>query len=88
MAMQRLMNLLRNSQTSCTDSECIQDGGPMSRDPSGSGYNMMMMIMIGWLIVATALYILRPSTMRRSLDEKPSPARGNGGDNPPAPPIH
>jgi len=90
MAMQRLMNLLRNSQTSCTDSECIQDG-PLPGDPSaaGGGFNMMMIMMIGWIIIATALFLLRPATMRRSLDEKPAANRDNGGSDshPPAPPI-
>jgi hypothetical protein len=89
MAMQRLMNLLRNSQTSCNDNECIQDG-PLPGDPAtAGGYSMMMMMMFGWIIVATALFLLRPATMRRSVNEKPHPNPGNdgGSHNPPAPPI-
>lgn len=47
--------------------------GPNS-DPSGaSGFSTMMMMMIGWLVIATALYLLRPSSMRRQGNEKPAP---------------
>jgi len=88
MAMQRLMNLLRNSQSYCTDNECIQDlPGPNSDPSSAGGFSMMMMMMIGWLVIATALFLLRPSSMRRQGNEKPSPMGGGNGD-PPAPSVH
>lgn len=46
--------------------------GPNS-DPSGaSGFSTMMLMMIGWLVIATALFLFRPSSMRRQGDEKPS----------------
>lgn len=87
MAMQRLLNMLRDSQSSCNDNECIQDM-PGPQDPSAGGFNMMMMMMIGWLVVATALFLLRPQSLRRSSgDGKPRSGMGDRGGNPPAPPV-
>lgn len=34
----------------------------------------MMMIMLGWLVIATALFLLRPSSLRNHGDGKPSPS--------------
>jgi len=90
MAMQRLMNLLRNSQSYCTDNECIQELPGPNSDPSGAGgFSTMMMMMIGWLVIATALFLLRPSSMRRQTsNEKPAPMGGGGNGEPPAPSVH
>jgi len=42
-------------------------------DLAGSGFSMMMMMMvIGWLVIATALFLLRPASLRRQSNEKPS----------------
>jgi len=41
-------------------------------DLAGGGFSMMMMMMIGWLVIATALFLLRPASLRRQLNEKPS----------------
>ena len=38
--------------------------------PDG-GYSMMMFLM-GWIVVATALFLLRPSSLRNRGDQKPS----------------
>jgi hypothetical protein len=89
MAMQRLMNLLRQSQSYCTDTECIQDMPGAPADPSAGGFNMMMMMMVGWLVIATALFLLRPASLRRRRNEKPSMRDQNDrGPEPPAPSVH
>ncbi|XP_041347944.1 small integral membrane protein 14-like [Gigantopelta aegis] len=83
-AMQRLINLLRNSQNYCTDNQCLQDLPGPNATPDG-GYSTMMMMMLGWLVVATALFLLRPPSLRNRGDEKP--ARNNDpSSNPPPPP--
>ncbi|XP_076472915.1 small integral membrane protein 14-like [Babylonia areolata] len=84
-AMQRLINLLRNSQNTCTDSGCLTDDMPGPSSPDG-GYSSMMMMMIGWLVVATALFLLRPPSLRDHGNGKPSPSGGDGSNNPPPPP--
>ncbi|ESN99742.1 hypothetical protein HELRODRAFT_185806 [Helobdella robusta] len=87
-AMRRLLNLLRNSQSYCTENECIQDLPGPSSDMSSSfyGFSMMTMMIIGWLVVATALFLLRPPSLRRSNDGKPR-NQGEPGNQDPPPPV-
>ena len=44
-------------------------GGP----DAASGY---MMLMLGWVFVASLLYFLRPNALRAQGNEKPSPSQG------------
>ncbi|XP_064612145.1 small integral membrane protein 14-like [Liolophura sinensis] len=88
-AMQRLLNMLRNSQNTCSDTECLQEL-PGSNTALDGGFNTMMMMMLGWLVIATALFLFRPQSLRGRGDSKP--AGGGGGGNgpsppPPAPPV-
>ncbi|XP_013382479.1 small integral membrane protein 14-like [Lingula anatina] len=86
-AMQRLINLLRNSQSYCTDNECVQDMPGPNGNPADGGFNVMM-IMMAWLVIATALFLLRPASLRNRGDQKPSGNGNNGPNNhPPAPPV-
>jgi len=86
-AMQRLLNLLRNSQGTCTDNECVQDMPGPNGELNAGGMGMTMMMMMGWLVVATALFLMRPNSLRRTGLEKPAnPDNGNGGGNDPPPP--
>ncbi|KAK7469733.1 hypothetical protein BaRGS_00036264 [Batillaria attramentaria] len=86
-AMQRLINLLRNSQNTCTDTECYTDL-PGQNAPDG-GMSTVMMMMIGWLVVATALFLLRPPSLRERGDQKPSGPGGSGSNPPPpGPSVH
>uniref|UniRef100_A0A8C5SFN1 Small integral membrane protein 14 n=1 Tax=Laticauda laticaudata TaxID=8630 RepID=A0A8C5SFN1_LATLA len=70
-AMRRLINLLRQSQSYCTDTECLQElPGP---SPSIENDISVTMIMVGWLVVALVLFLMRPISLRRSMtSEKPS----------------
>lgn len=45
--------------------------GP-NEDLAAGGFSMLMMMMIGWLVIATALFLLRPASLRRQSNEKPS----------------
>lgn len=86
-AMQRLMNLLRNSQNTCTDNQCMTDLPGPDGQPDG-GYSMMMFLM-GWMVIATALFLLRPPSLRNRGDQKPSRPGGNGPQPPPpGPGVH
>lgn len=85
-AMRRLINMLRDSQNACTDSGCETSPNDPSSPNCSEGY---MMLMLGWVVVATLLYLLRPRTLRVSGDEKPAPSSGDGSGNPPAgPSVH
>jgi len=89
-AMQRLLNLLRNSQDYCADNECVQDLPGPNGDMGVGGMGMTMMMMMGWLVVATALFLMRPNSLR---NDNQKPARnaddhgGNDGPPPPPPPA-
>jgi len=85
--MQRLLNLLRNSQNYCSDNQCVQDMPGPQGDPAGDGMSMTMMMMMGWVVIATALFLLRPPSLRRVGDQKPRPAEGDDQPPPPPPPV-
>ncbi|KAK3803245.1 hypothetical protein RRG08_013828 [Elysia crispata] len=85
-AMRRLMNMLRNSQNACTDSGCDQLPDTPNAPVGADGY---MMLMLGWVFVATLLYFMRPRNLRQSGDGKPAPSSGDGnGPAPPGPAVH
>lgn len=87
-AMRRLLSMLRNSQTSCTDSDCTQDfTGPDGVGGLFGGSNMMYTIMMMWAVAAVALFFMRPASMRRGGDRKPPPDTDSNSGNDPAPPV-
>ena len=49
--------------------------GPEGVAPDG-GYSSMMFMMMGWVVMATALFLLRPKSLRAQGNEKPAPGRG------------
>jgi len=90
-AMQRLLTMLRDGQSYCTDSECMEP--PMSGNANPGDSTMLLMAL--WMIVAVALFFMRPDSARRSQDptdatqEKAAAAIGtnNNNNNPPPPPA-
>jgi hypothetical protein len=82
-AMRRLLSLLRNSQTYCTDNECVDLQSNVSNSGSDN-FTWMMCMMIG----AVILYVMRPNSLRRRQNEplnKPSPEDNNSNNQPPPP---
>ena len=57
-----MFGILNNSLT-------VSVPGPDGQ-PDG-GYSMMMFLM-GWMVIATALFLLRPSSLRNRGDQKPA----------------
>ncbi|XP_061881975.1 small integral membrane protein 14 [Entelurus aequoreus] len=90
-AMRRLINLLRNSQSYCTDSECPPDmpGPSMEGLLEGGGDLTVPMMLMGWVVLAVILFLLRPSTLRGSSAAAAKPDRAHSSDErePPAPPV-
>ncbi|CAM4853809.1 unnamed protein product [Rotaria socialis] len=89
--MNRLTSMLRNAQTTCTDTECFT--GPLPGQPNadvGSTGMTNMYLMIGiWLAIAFLLFIFRPRTLRSNRDNLGKPNnQGPRRDNrePPPPP--
>ena len=67
----------------------FQDGNLPGPSESGPADSFLMMTMI-WAILAIALYLFRPSSLRNQGDQKPSQppgGNGNGGGNDPEPPA-
>ncbi|KAE8629401.1 hypothetical protein XENTR_v10000480 [Xenopus tropicalis] len=85
-AMRRLINLLRQSQSYCTDNECFQElPGPNSS--TDGGFNIAMIAM-AWLVIGVTLYLLRPRSLRgNGPSAKPNSPHSNQGPEPPAPPV-
>ncbi|XP_052360854.1 small integral membrane protein 14 isoform X4 [Oncorhynchus keta] len=70
-AMRRLINLLRQSQSYCTDTECPQDlPGPSGS--VGGGDLTVPVVLMGWMVLVLLLFLLRPNSLRGS----PSPPAG------------
>jgi hypothetical protein len=92
-AMNRLTNMLRNAQTTCTDTECFT--GPLPGQPNTGGgdtgmMNMYLMLAI-WLAIAFLLFIFRPRTLRNNRDHLGKPDNQDpprGGQDPPGPEVH
>jgi len=83
-AMRRLISLLRNSQSFCTDEQCFGNPpGPGNNDDSGM---TMMYMAIAWVIAALVLYLIRPQSLRGGGDEKPAPDRNDNNDSNRQPP--
>ncbi|XP_075005052.1 small integral membrane protein 14 isoform X3 [Calonectris borealis] len=83
-AMRRLINLLRQSQSYCTDTECLQElPGPNSSSDNGISFAMIMM---AWVVIALVLFLLRPSNLRGS-NTAGKPTSPHNGQEPPAPPV-
>lgn len=84
MAMRRLISLLRNSQSYCTDNECLQDM-PGPQGGGGQGEMNFFLMAAAWVVIALVMFLLRPASLRnRGGDEKPS---NNQGPSPPPAPI-
>jgi len=87
MAMRRLLSLLRQSQSYCTDNECTDGTLPGPSESTGGAADSFLMMTMIWAMLAIALYLFRPSSLRNQGDQKPSQPPGGGGNNDPEPPA-
>ncbi|XP_073417194.1 small integral membrane protein 14 isoform X2 [Dendrobates tinctorius] len=86
-AMRRLINLLRQSQSYCTDIECLQEL-PGPHTSSSDGGISIAMIVMAWLVIGFTLYLLRPRSLRGSrATGKPTTPHNDRSHEPPAPPV-
>ncbi|TRY72118.1 hypothetical protein TCAL_00278 [Tigriopus californicus] len=87
MAMRRLLSLLRQSQSYCTDNECLQDGGLPGPTPGvGGGLGgdgSFLMMTMAWMFVAMVLFFLRPNSLRHDAGPNKPGSRGSDGDDHP-----
>lgn len=86
-AMRRLISLLRNSQSYCTDAECFQEmPGPLPQDTTSIGGFNFLLFTLAWMVIAMALYFMRPKITRNGEDQKPHRNSGPQDGPPPPPP--
>ncbi|XP_068606826.1 small integral membrane protein 14 isoform X2 [Brachionichthys hirsutus] len=87
-AMRRLINLLRQSQSYCTDTGCPQELPGPSSPAGGDGGLTLPMVMMGWMILAVLLFLLRPSNLRRPHPTSKAPGSHNSDRRgPPSPSV-
>ncbi|KAI1292309.1 Small integral membrane protein 14 [Halotydeus destructor] len=83
--MQRLINMLRSSQSDCTDNECTDGSFGLPGLNGGSdSQTAVWTVMIGWIVLAVILYFMR-SGNRRDGQLKSNSNNGpnrNGGQDP------
>jgi len=90
-AMRRLLSMLRQGQSYCTDTECVDLIRPQTTPTveSSEGNNFMLLTML--TILALTLYVFRPMRGRRQLSNS-TKSSGNDEDSndgsPPPPAIH
>jgi len=82
LAMRRLINLLRSSQSYCNDNECLDLPGFQGQSQNESN---MLFLIVCWAVLAMGLFLMRPRSLRTQNDSKPSDRQGPGS-NPPNPP--
>lgn len=93
LAMRRLLSFLRQSQSYCTDTECIDDSMPSitgsTTASTSTEPNNFVMMTVMWLFISFMLYMLRPNSLRNRRDDLQKPHRDEPDQNgrfPPAPP--
>ncbi|XP_044733796.1 small integral membrane protein 14 [Chrysoperla carnea] len=94
MAMRRLLSLLRQSQSLCTDTECFNPTSQQQQlNNNNADANLLMISLM--IVFALALYLLRPRSITNSNTDhikKPSNPNSefgpdpNGPSSPPPPP--
>jgi len=82
MAMRRLLNLLRQSQSYCTDNECSQDGtDALTGGPNGGGPdNSFALMAMAWVMLAVVMFMMRPTSFRTP-PNKPAERRDDDDDH-------
>ncbi|CAH0721896.1 unnamed protein product, partial [Brenthis ino] len=82
LAMRRLISLLRQGQSYCTDNECL-DELPGLPPASSAGNSFLMMFLM--MVLAVAMYMMRPRR-NQIQDAKPVPNSQDRDGAPPTPP--
>jgi len=90
LSMQRLLSLLRQSQSACTDIDCLEPvqrlDGPLASNSEDTNFILLTGI---WVVVALALYFMRPNAARseeETIKKLPRGGSDSGPDDPPSPP--
>ncbi|CAG4988355.1 unnamed protein product, partial [Parnassius apollo] len=83
LAMRRLISLLRQGQSYCTDNECLEQLPGLPRPESAGNSFLVMFIMMA---LAVAMYMMRPRRNQIQDAAKPAPNSHDRDGAPPTPP--
>lgn len=83
LAMRRLISLLRQGQSYCTGSECLEQLPGLPQPESAGNSFLVMFIMMAF---AVAMYMMRPRRNRLQDAAKPAHNPNDQDGAPPAPP--
>nr|XP_032289795.1 LOW QUALITY PROTEIN: small integral membrane protein 14-like [Drosophila virilis] len=88
LAMQRLLNFIRQNQNACTDTECIDVSGRVAQPAIGGGdTGGSFTIAMVFMLLAMFMYVVNPSVWASFSNNKPSRRDNNpDGAPPPQPP--
>ncbi|XP_041976847.1 small integral membrane protein 14 [Aricia agestis] len=81
LAMRRLISLLRQGQSYCTDNECLET----LPGPQGSAGNSFLVVFM-MMALAAAMYVMRPRRDRLQDAAKPTTNSHDNDGAPPTPP--
>lgn len=82
LAMRRLISLLRQGQSYCTENECLDEFPSLPSPPQSSANSFMVMFLM--MALALAMYAMRPR--RNQIQDSAKPSR-NSQDHDGAPPT-
>ncbi|KAI5696979.1 hypothetical protein M8J75_003354 [Diaphorina citri] len=86
MAMRRLLSFLRQSQTACTDTDCIDALPGLTNPTAPAGDNSFSIMLMMWVVVATVLFLMRPRRLRQGADDLNKRDNDSASLPPPPPP--
>uniref|UniRef100_A0A1B6CG02 Small integral membrane protein 14 n=1 Tax=Clastoptera arizonana TaxID=38151 RepID=A0A1B6CG02_9HEMI len=84
-AVRRLLSQIRQSQSICTDTECL-DELPSLTGGLNPDSNSFILIALCWMVIALVLFILRPRKLRYKNDSLDS-NESDRDNRPPFPPT-
>ncbi|XP_046965480.1 small integral membrane protein 14 [Vanessa cardui] len=84
LAMRRLISLLRQGQSYCTDNECLDEQMPGLPRPESAGNSFLVMFLM--MALAVAMYMMRPRRNQIEDAAKPMPNSQDRDGAPPTPP--
>ncbi|XP_045785629.1 small integral membrane protein 14 [Maniola jurtina] len=84
LAMRRLISLLRQGQSYCTDSDCIDQLPGLPAPPESAGNSFLVMFLV--MALAVAMYMMRPRRNQIQDAAKPTANPQDRDGAPPTPP--
>lgn len=85
LAMRRLISLLRQGQSYCTDSECLDQLPGLPSPPESAGSSFLLVFLT--MALAVAMYAMRPRGRAQIMDTDGKPVRNPQDHDDGAPPT-